>query len=175
MRILYLGDIYGTDVLDVLEENLPKIKKENNINLVFANAENVTDGKGLAKKDYKRLMTMGISALSMGNHTFSKSEIFSYMDDANIVIPSNYNIKNGKKVLYVKYNQYNIAIINMLGRIYSSTPLDDPFKVTDEILKDVKADYIIIDFHGDATSEKKAFFYKFASRVSAIIDRKSVV
>ncbi len=169
MRILYLGDVVGEKTIDVLKCNLERIKKDNKINMVFANCENVSAGSGLTEKHYKAIKALGISGISMGNHTFSKSEIKTYIDDATIVRPANLNTSYGKNVLYVKYNDKTIAIVNMLGRVYSNTPLDCPFKTMDRLLDSIKADYIIVDFHGDATSEKKAFFYDFSGRVSAVV------
>ena len=169
MRILYLGDIYGEKTLDVLQAHLSEIKKEENINIVLANAENTTDGKGLSQKHYKRLMSLGIQALSMGNHTFSKSEIKEYIDDANIVIPANLNNPYGTKILYVRYNDKKIALVNMLGRVYNTMPLDCPFKTMDDLLTHIDADYTIVDFHGDATSEKKAFFYNYYDKIDALV------
>ena len=169
MRILYLGDIVGESSIDVLERELPTIVKEENINLIFANAENVISGKGLCEKHYKRLMQIGISALSMGNHTYSKKDIADYMNNATICRPANLNTEYGKDVLYIKYNDKTIAIVNMLGRVYSNTPLDCPFKTMDRLLENIKADYIIVDFHADATSEKKALFYDLAGKVSCVL------
>jgi len=169
VRILYLGDIVGEKTLEVLKNNLENIKKEYKINLVFCNAENVSQGKGLIEKHYKELKAMGISGISMGNHTFSKSEIIDYIDNATICRPANLNTKYGKEVLYINYNDKTIALINMLGRVYSNTPLDCPFKTMDRLLNEINADYIIVDFHGDATSEKKAFFYEFSGKVDAIV------
>ena len=169
MRILYLGDIVGEKMIDILNDNLERIKKENRINLVFANCENVTGGSGLSFKNYKELKTLGINAISMGNHTFSKSEIKNYIDEATICRPANLNTNFGKEILYIKYNDKIIAIVNLLGRVYTNTPLDCPFKTMDRLLEEIKADYIIVDFHGDATSEKKAFFYDFSGKVSAVV------
>lgn len=169
MRILYLGDMVGEKTISILEDYLEDIKKEYKINLVLANAENVTSGKGLSYKHYKALKSLKIAGLSMGNHTFSKREIKDYIDDATIARPANLNTEYGKDVLYIKYNDKNIALVNMLGRVYSNTSLDCPFKTMDYLLEDIEADYIIVDFHGDATSEKRAFFYDFAGKVSAIV------
>lgn len=169
MKILYLGDIVGEGTLKILKNNLEDIKREYGVQIVLANAENVSGGKGLNFKHYKELKSMGIAGISMGNHTFSKSEIMDYIDGATIVRPANLNTKYGKEVLYVKYNSEIIAIVNLLGRVYSNTPLDCPFKTMDRLLEDIKADYIIVDFHGDATSEKKAFFYDFSGKVDAVV------
>ena len=169
MRILYFGDIVGENTIKILENHLDEIKKEYKINMVFANAENVTGGKGLSQKQYKQLKSLGIAAMSMGNHTFSKKEIKDYINDATIVRPANLNINLGKDILYVKYNDKTIALVNMLGRVYTYTPLDCPFKTMDRLLEEIKSDYIIVDFHGDATSEKRAFFYDFSGKVDAVL------
>ena len=169
MRILYLGDIVGECTLPVLKANLEALKREYKCNLVIVNAENVSGGKGLTFKHYKELKSMGIAGISMGNHTFSKSEIKDYMNEATIVRPANYNTEYGKSYIYIKYNNEKIALVNMLGRVYSNASLDCPFKTMDNLLKEIEADHIIVDFHGDATSEKKAFFYDFAGKVDAIV------
>lgn len=169
MKILYLGDIVGESSLKAVNEAIKQIKSEYGVQLVFANAENVSGGKGLYERHYKELKKMGIAAISMGNHTFSKSEIIDYMDEATIVRPANLNTTYGKEVLYINYNGEKIALVNLLGRVYSNTPLDCPFKTMDRLLEEIDSDYIIVDFHGDATSEKKAFFYDFAGKVDAIV------
>ncbi len=169
MRILYLGDIVGEKTIQILKENLEAIKREYKINIVLANAENVSSGKGLLQKHYKELKSLGIAGISMGNHTFSKSEIKEYINEATICRPANLNTEYGKDVLYIKYNDKTIALVNMLGRVFLNTPLDCPFKTMDNLLNNITADYIIVDFHGEATSEKKAFFYDFSTKVSAVL------
>ncbi|MBQ9899891.1 MAG: YmdB family metallophosphoesterase [Acholeplasmatales bacterium] len=169
MRILYFGDIVGENTIKVFQKHLEEIKKEYKINIALCNAENVTNGKGLSFKHYKALKSLGFSGMSMGNHTFSKKEIKEYIDEATVVRPANLNTEYGKDVLYIKYNDKTIALVNMLGRVYSNTPLDCPFKTMDKLLNNIKADYIIVDFHADATSEKKAFFYDFSGKVSAVL------
>lgn len=169
MKVLYLGDIVGESTLKVLKANLESIKREYGVQMVLVNAENVSGGKGLTQRHYKELKSIGIAGMSMGNHTFSKSEIIDYIDEATIARPANLNTNHGKEILYVKYNNETIAIVNLLGRVYSNTPLDCPFKTMDRLLENIKADYIIVDFHGDATSEKKAFFYDFSGKVDAVV------
>ncbi|MDE5565718.1 MAG: YmdB family metallophosphoesterase [Anaeroplasmataceae bacterium] len=169
MRILYLGDIVGEKTIEYLKGNLEQIKKQNHIQLVLANAENTSKGKGLTFKHYKELKSLGIAGFSMGNHTFSKSEIKDFIADATIVRPANLNCGIGKDVLYIKYNDETIALINLLGRTFLNVPLDCPFKTMDQMLKNIQADHIIVDFHGEATSEKKAFGYAFSGRVDAIL------
>ena len=169
MRILYLGDIVGEKTIDVLAKYLEDIKRENKINMVLVNAENVSSGKGLSQKHYKALKSLGIAYMSMGNHTFSKSEIKDYIDDATIVRPLNIPTNIGKGLAYIKYNDKIICLVNLMGRTFMNTSLDCPFKTMDKALEEIKADYIIVDFHGEATSEKEAFFYDFAGKVDAVV------
>ena len=169
MRILYLGDIVGEATLKALKIAIEEIKKEEKINIVFANAENVSGGKGLTLKHYKELQSLGVSYMSMGNHTFSKSEIKEYINDANIVRPANINTDYGKGYAYIKYNDKKILLVNLMGRTFIQSSLDCPFRCMDNIIANNKADYIIVDFHGEATSEKRAFFYDFAGKVSAVL------
>ena len=169
MNILFVGDIFGEEGLVFLEKHLPKIKQENKINLVIANGENVTYGKGLHYTHYQRLMKMGICCLTMGNHTFSNQDIKNFIDDANIVRPANLNTKYGKGYKTIRYNDKTITIINLMGRVYHTGALDCPFKELDHILETVKSDYYIVDFHAEATAEKVALGLDFDGKVTAII------
>ena len=167
MRILYLGDLVGEKTIDVLQMYLEPLKKEYGIQLVLCNAENLTKGKGLSLKHYKALKTLGIGGISMGNHTFSKSEIKDYINEATICRPANWNTPYGKEVLYIRYNDQTLAVVNLLGRVFFNQPLNCPFQTMETLLKSIQADKIIVDFHAEATSEKKAFFYAFAGSVDA--------
>lgn len=169
MNILFIGDLFGVEAITFLENNLERIKKENKINLVIANAENVTNGKGLSLKHYKRLQKLGIACFTMGNHTFSNSEILSYIDSSNIVRPANLNINIGEGYKIINYNSKSICVINLLGRVYMTQSLDCPFRSLDKILKEVKADYYIVDMHAEATSEKIALGLDFDGKVDAIV------
>ena len=169
MRILYLGDIVGEKTISILEKHLEEIKREHRIQVVLCNAENVTKGRGLSYQHYKELKSLGIAGMSMGNHTFSKSEIKEYLDEATIARPANLGTTLGKSVLYIQYNQEVIALVNLMGRVFVNSSLDCPFKTMEELLPTIHADKIIVDFHGEATSEKKAFLYAFAGRVDAVL------
>lgn len=169
MNILFIGDLFGNDSVNYLEKNLERIKRENKINIVIANAENVTNGKGLALRHYKRLAKLGIACFTMGNHTFSNSEILDYIDSSNVIRPANLNISVGSGYKIINYNNKSICVINLLGRVYMNQSIDCPFRKLDYILDTVKADYYIVDMHAEATSEKVALGYDFDSRVSAIV------
>lgn len=169
MNILFIGDLFGNDSVTYLERNLERIKKEYKINLVLANAENVTNGKGLAFRHYKRLQKLGIACFTMGNHTFSNSEILDYIDDSNVIRPANLNISVGSGYRIINYNSKSICVINLMGRVFITQSLDCPFRTLDNILNTVNADYYIVDMHAEATSEKIALGLDFDGRVDAIV------
>lgn len=170
MRILFIGDIVGEIGLQYLEKNLQKIKDSEKINLVIANGENITNGRGLNYEHYNRLMKLGISLVTMGNHTFSQREIYEYIDNSKIVRPANFSTNIGKGYQTIKYNDKTITVVNLLGRVYmNSMSLDCPFKTLDSILEEVDSDHIIVDFHAEATSEKIAFGLDFDGKVDAIL------
>jgi len=170
MKILYIGDIFSSKAIDYLENNLEQIKRDNKINIVFANAENATHGRGLNKKHYTRLKQLGIAAISMGNHTFSNNEIKEYINDATIARPANLNTKYGKDHLIVNYNGTKILLINMLGRVYmNNMALENPFSTAKKILDEEVYDYSIIDMHAEATSEKISIANYLDGQVSAVV------
>ena len=104
MNVLFIGDLFGKEAIDYLEKNLDKIRKDNKINMVIVNAENTSKGKGLSKDDYQRLSKLNISCFTMGNHTFSNSDIKSFIDDSNIVRPLNWDCGIGQGYKIIKYN-----------------------------------------------------------------------
>lgn len=169
MRILFIGDIFGEEGIEYLESNIQKIKFDNKINLVIANAENATYGRGLHFTHYQRLMKMGINVITMGNHTFSNPDIRNFIDKSNIVRPANLPTSMGCGYKVIKYNDKTITVINLLGRTYQNIALDCPFKTLDKILENTKSDYYIVDFHADATSEKIAFGLDFDGKVTAVL------
>lgn len=170
MKVLFIGDVFGTRGQVALEKYLPKIKQDYHPDLIIANGENIDKGFGLTLKTYKFLMEQGVRCVTMGNHTFSKRELLDFIDDANIVRPANYHKDvPGKGVQILRFNDSTVAVINIMGRIFMGDPLDNPFQTIDKLLEDIKADYIIVDFHAEATSEKLAFGHYVDGRVDAVV------
>lgn len=170
MRILYIGDIFGEEAIAYLKRNLLQIKQDNRINIVFANGENVTNGRGISQNHYQELMRLGISCISMGNHTFSNRQIKDFIENSKIARPANYHSAIGKGYQLIKYNDKTIAVINLLGRVYmNNMSLDCPFQTLEKLLNEIIADYVIVDFHAEATSEKIALALAFDGRVSAVV------
>ncbi len=170
MRVMFIGDIYGEAGLKALDRFLPKLKQRYPYDILVANGENVSGGLGLERKDYKTLMQHGVKAVTLGNHAFSKAELFDYIEDANIVRPLNYP-KNtpGKTVLTLNFNGVRLAIIQLMGRIFMGDPLNNPFESVDATLPTIDANYIFVDVHAETTSEKLAIGHYLDGRVDGVV------
>lgn len=171
MNVLFLGDVVGKLGRKALEDNLEALKAEYDINIVVANGENIAHGKGITRKTYKWLMEQGVSAVTMGNHTWDNKDILDFIDEKNtIIVPANYSINTpGKGYLTINYNGTTITIISMIGNVYMNGRYDCPFDTIDEMLDNIESDIFFVDFHGEATSEKIAFGYYVDGRVAAVL------
>ena len=135
MKILAVGDIVGENGLNKLRDLLPTIIEKENIDFTIVNAENTTEGKGHTDKDFNVLQKMKIDAITMGNHTWGKKDIFAFIDNPKIMRPANYS----KGVPGKGYNIYEckgkkIAVMNLIGRTDMSILSDNPFTVADELV-----------------------------------------
>ena len=172
MRFLIIGDIVGNSGVDYLQQHLDSVKKLNKIDFVIANGENSTPvGKGISKAVAQTLYSCGVDVITMGNHTFNNYEINKLFDeDFPIVRPANMPPETpGTGYTITDFFGTKIAVINLLGRVYMEC-VDCPFRIADSIIDKIKddADIIIVDFHAEATSEKKAMGFYLDGRVSAV-------
>ncbi|MCD4826425.1 MAG: TIGR00282 family metallophosphoesterase [Acholeplasmataceae bacterium] len=156
MKILFIGDIYGDPGLEMINEHLPELKRIHKPNLIIVNAENAANGRGITKKIYKELMSLGVSVITMGNWTWGNRELFEFIDESKIVRPLNYRAAPGSGFVTLNYNDQKVCIINALGRTFMNAGLDDPFTGIKDIIESEKADISFVDFHAEATSEKVA-------------------
>lgn len=158
MKILFIGDIFGEIGRDMVDDYLHRIVKDQKIDFIIANVENTSHGKGLLKKHYDQLSFQGIQAMTMGNHTFDKKELYDYIDEADkLIVP----INQPKVLPGVKSRLFNVLgnrvrVTNVLGAAFMDSRNSNPFEVIDEYLE-LGEDIHIIDFHGETTSEKIAF------------------
>lgn len=171
MKILAVGDIVGKTGVQMLKYKLPKIMKDYDIDFVIVNGENAADGMGLTEKLYKEILSVGTDVVTMGNHTWAKKDIFSFIDDGKIIRPANYPANNpGKGYRIFECKNKKIAVINLIGRVTMSVLSENPFleakKIIEEIKKDV--DIIVIDFHAEATAEKIALAYYLEGEATII-------
>lgn len=178
MRILMIGDIFAKTGRRAVKDQLQKLRREYDIDFVIANAENATHCKGLTINHYKELMNDGIDFFTMGNHTWSKKEVYELLDEKqNIVRPLNI-IKehefgqHGVGTRVFKFKNKHIQITNLLGSSVNFHDLQtNPFIAFEELLasSEIKPDIHIVDFHAETTSEKNAFFQAFKSKVTIIV------
>lgn len=162
LRILVVGDIVGEGGVKKLQETLPNLKRDKNIDFVIVNGENSADGMGITQKIFKNILTSGADVVTMGNHTWGKKDIFNFIDNSQLLVPANYP----KGVLGNRYGVYEIknkkiGVINLLGRTDMNVLTENPFIVVEEIINNIKpkTDIIIVDFHAEATAEKIAMGY----------------
>ena len=171
MKILAIGDLVGESGLKKLQEELGKIREENNIDFVIVNGENVADGMGILKRQFDSIIKAGANVVTMGNHTWGKKDIFTFIDDKKLIRPANYpEGVCGKGYTILECKNKKIAVINLIGRTDMNVLSDNPFVKVDKILDKIKgkADIIIVDFHAEATAEKIAMGYYLDGRVSAM-------
>ncbi|HUD10606.1 MAG TPA: TIGR00282 family metallophosphoesterase [Candidatus Saccharimonadales bacterium] len=178
MNILYVGDVMGEPGLKVIEQVLPQLKKKEHIDLIIAQAENVTNGRGISVEDFKRLRAAGVDFCTGGNWTTNRKEIYSALNDPvqPIIRPANY--PEGTPGLGYKYIQAltgKILVISLLGQIVgrdANRETNNPLQVVDEILKQEKSTKkagTIVNFHGDYSSEKFIIGYYLDGRVTAVV------
>ena len=162
MRILAIGDIVGEVGIKYLKNNLKKFVITNNIDFIIANGENAADGMGITEKNFKDLMDLNIDVITMGNHTWSKKDIFKIIDNKKILRPANYcnNVPGKGYDIYTCKNK-KICVLNLIGRAEMGILTDNPFVIANNIINEIKkqVDIIIIDFHAEATAEKLALAY----------------
>lgn len=171
MNILFIGDVFSSIGREMLETYLPQIKDKYDIDVVIANVENATHGKGLIKKHYEEFLFQGISLMTMGNHTFAKKELFDYIDEADrLVVPYNQpKALPGVGSREIQIKGKTIRVTNLLGITFMDGKSQNPFEAIDEVLKDNQSDIHIVDFHAEATSEKVALGYYLDGKVSAVL------
>ncbi len=172
MNILFLGDIMGRTGREAVFDHLYDLREKYSADLCIANGENSAGGFGITRAVAEELTRAGVDVFTMGNHTWSKKEILYLFNEYDIVRP--YNISKsepGSGILtFTSPSGEKCAVINLIGRVYMNLPCENPFFAADEALKSIDSSIknIIVDFHAEATSEKKALGYYLDGRVSAV-------
>ncbi len=176
MKILFIGDICGKAAREKIKECIPAIKNKYNPDVIVANAENATGGYGLSKKDAQSLFSSGIDALTLGNHAWDKREMLTFIEECPKIIRAiNYPSGVPGKGSYTieLLNGKKIVIVQVLLRLFMGLSLDDPFIAIKKFLNSERlgstCDAILIDVHGEATSEKNAFAHFVDGSVSAVL------
>jgi metallophosphoesterase (TIGR00282 family) len=178
VKILFIGDIFGRPGRTIVKDRLPALVKKYDADLVIAYGENAAAGFGITPPLAEDLFELGIDVLTTGNHVWDKREIVDYfqMADGNhngmarrILRPANYPSDMPGWGLYEgRKNEVPYAVINLQGRVFMASN-DDPFRVADQLLKEIKAKIIFVDMHAEATSEKISLGWYLDGRVTAIV------
>lgn len=172
MRILAVGDIVGENGLKKAKEVLPKLKKQENIDFVIMNGENVADGMGITHKHYKQMIEIGVDVVTLGNHTWAKKDVFTFInEEERLIRPANYTEGVlGKGYVIVECKNKRIAVINLIGRTEMNVLSENPFVKVKHILEEIdkKADIIVVDFHAEASAEKIAMGYYLDGKANIV-------
>jgi len=176
MKIVFIGDIVGREAREILVKKISDIKTNYEPDVIIANAENAVSGFGLSKKIAVQLLEVGIDVITLGNHAWDQKEMLSYIEECpKIVRALNYpDGVPGKGYYELQLNDdRKIIIVQVMLRLFMGLSLDDPFNITKNFLQKEKlgvtCNAILIDMHGEATSEKNAFGHFFDGKVSAIL------
>lgn len=171
VRILAVGDVVATVGCEKLKASLPKIKKEMNIDAVIVNGENSAQGNGMIPFSVEQLFSAGADVITGGNHSYKRREVYDLLDGSlSVIRPANYGEDcPGKGYTVLDKGYVRIGVVNVMGTAFMEA-VRNPLDCIDEAISALKDDVkiIIVDFHAEATSEKRAFGYYVDGRVSAV-------
>ncbi len=172
MKLLFVGDVVGGIGRRTLTGLLPSLREEHRPDFVIANGENAAGGVGITEKTARELLDAGVDALTLGNHAYRHKEVFGYLDsDAPIVRPSNFpRSAPGRGHLVVESDGMRLGVVNISGTVFVEAARS-PFAEVDQILSGMRdgADFVLVDFHAEATSEKVAMGWHLDGRVTACV------
>ena len=168
-KVLAVGDVVGAPGMERIRRHLRQLKRRTGADFVIVNGENASV-VGITPAQAEDILDAGADAITLGNHSFAKREITSYLDDCpQILRPANYAPQvpgRGWQVFETKFG--DVALIDLIGRCNMDYGPDNPFLLVEKILKQVESKFIFVEIHAEATSEKLAMGYLLDGRVSAV-------
>ena len=172
MKILAIGDIVSKQGCEYLRQKLPALKKEYGADIVIANGENSAVGNGILPQSAKYIFDSGVDVITLGNHALRRQEIYDYLDENEFIIrPANFHSSApGRGVAIVDKGYCRVGVINLQGTIFLDNN-KNPFDTIDEEIKKLNDDginIVLVDFHAEATSEKRGMGFYADGRISAI-------
>ncbi len=172
LKVLAIGDVVSSQGCEYLRQTLPKLKRELGADIVIVNGENSAVGNGILPQSALHILDSGADAITLGNHSLRRKEIYDFLDGDNpIVRPANYHSSApGKGYMIIDKGFCRAAIINLQGAVNMES-VENPFNVIDKIVEEIKAqgiNIILVDFHAETTSEKRAMGFYLDGRISAL-------
>ena len=177
MKILILGDVVGNSGVDQLKENLNKIIQDKKIDFTIVNGENAAeDGKGITRDIAQKLFSIGVDVITTGNHIWDKSGITDFISsEPRLLRPQNLaegSPGNGFGIFLSKDKKYKVAVINLMGNVFMKKT-EDLFIAAKNLQNKIQlkkdADFIVIDVHGEITSEKMAMGHYYDGKATAVV------
>ncbi len=178
MNILFVGDVFGSAGRHIVREHVPHVLETHAVDLFVINGENAAGGFGITPSLAEEFFDLGAHVITTGNHIWDKREIFEYMAvpadshvrGRRILRPANYAVGTPGFGFYQGElpSGQEYAVMNLQGRVFMSS-CDDPFRKADELLSKITAKVILLDIHGEATSEKAALGWYLDGRVTAVL------
>lgn len=172
MRVLCVGDVFGRPGRQALAATLPRLRREQDLDLVLANGENSAHGAGLTAASARDLFAAGVDVITTGNHVWQRQETRTYLErESRVLRPLNYPSGSpGRGSTLLRVKDVPVLVLNALGRLFMK-PIDDPFRAIDMALAVATdmAKVILVDFHAEATSEKRAMGFYLDGRVSLVV------
>lgn len=172
MRILFLGDLVGKPGYSAAIKHVPDLRRELRLDAVVVNAENASDGSGLMPRQFKRLLEVGVDAVTLGDHIYRCKEIIATLKKSDrIVKPANYPADAaGRTWVVVPTAKGPLGVVSLLGRVYMR-PVDCPFHAVDIALEEIgdSAKHVLVDVHAEATSDKQALGRYLDGKVTAVL------
>ncbi len=175
MKILIIGDIVGSPGRAILKKALPQVFRSHDIDYCIANVENAAGGFGVTREICEEIRALGVDCMTSGNHIWDKREILPHIGQLpDLLRPANYPAGQpgrGSHVGKGKDSRTPVATLNLSGRIFMNGSIDDPFAKAMEELERLhkEAKIVIVDMHGEATSEKMALGYYLDGLVTAVV------
>ena len=177
MKILLLGDVMGASGRNALNKKLPQIIKNNEIDFVIVNGENsADDGKGITQEIAEKFFKIGVDVITSGNHIWDKQETTNFIDGENRLLrPANLaegSPGRGYEIYYSKDKKYKVGVMNLMGNVFMRKT-EDVFQVAKNICKKLilkkNVDFLVVDFHGEITSEKMATGHFLDGRATCVV------
>lgn len=169
LNILAVGDVVGEGGQDILSRRLSGLRDELGAHFVVVNGENAS-GVGITPAQARRMLDAGADVITLGNHTWNRIQIGDFLDrESRILRPANYAGRvPGRGMGIYPCQGFQLAVLNLMGRVELNPNLDSPFKMADTLLKQGKYDLALVDFHAEVTSEKGAMAWYLDGRAAAV-------